>query len=503
MFKKTFLSVASAAALLGAIAAPAFAASSFYLVVPIPTVVKAPVEDIRVALAGAALPKAKVNQAYNESLRNYLSVTGDPSLDKSVARWSVVEGSLPAGLVLDATTGAVAGTPTTQTTVPASFTVLATYKGLDGQAVYTIEVGGIVLQVRQIGVGGAGLQGHTCAVTLDEGGVKCWGNNMFGQLGNGTLVPSTTPVSVTGLESGVTSVSTSALHNCAVTSSGEVKCWGKNNYGQLGVSSGSTSFSALPLSVLGGATSVSAGINHTCGVVSEAVKCWGYNGYGQLGNGNTTDSAMPVSVQGLESGVASVSTGALHTCAVTTGGAAKCWGSNANGQLGDGNTTDSAMPVSVQGLESGVASVSVGNAHTCAVRTSGSAKCWGRNANGQLGDNSTTQRNAPVDVVGLGSEVTSISAGIAHTCAVIKGAAKCWGLNAYGRLGDGSTTSSVMPVSVSGLDSGVASVAAGIIHTCAVMTSGAAKCWGSNTSGQLGDGSTTQRLTPVDVLNDQ
>jgi len=501
MLKKTVLSVASAAALLAAIAAPAFAASSFYLVVPVPTAAKAPVEDITVSLSGASLPKATVNQSYGESLRPYLSVTGDAAFDSAAARWSLAEGALPAGLSLDATTGAVAGTPTAKTSSPASFKVLATYKGQDGQAVYTIEVGGVVLRVRQIDASGAGLLGHTCAVTLDEGGVKCWGNNTYGQLGNGGLVNSTTPVSVYGLESGVASVSTGSSHTCAVTSSGVAKCWGRNNFGQVG---GSGALIDRPLSLFGGAASVSAGLNHTCAVISGAAKCWGYNNDGQLGDGGTSNSAMPVSVVGLESGVASIEAGVNHTCAVVSG-AAKCWGNNDGGQLGDGSTSPSTTPVSVVGLESDVASVSAGAAHTCAV-VSGAVKCWGANPAGQLGNGSTstTPSVTPVNVVGLESGVASVSAGNAYTCAVTSGgAAKCWGSNNTGKLGDGSTVNKATPVDVSGLGSSVASVSAGLAHTCAVMTSGAAKCWGLNGSGQLGDNSTATRWTPVDVQDSQ
>jgi len=180
-------------------------------------------------------------------------------------------------------------------------------------------------------------------------------------------------------------------------------------------------------------------------------------------------------------------------------GAAKCWGTNDWYQLGDGTATNSSTPMDVVGLSSGVSSISAGEAHTCAVTTSGAAKCWGANLFGELGDDSSTPRSTPVAVIGLSSGVSSISTGVSHTCAVVSGAAKCWGANYVGQLGDYSGSDSSTPVDVVGLSSGVSSISAGGYHTCAVV-SGAAKCWGNNDSGKLGDNSTTSRLTPVDVI---
>ncbi|MBL8765641.1 MAG: biotin transporter BioY, partial [Phycisphaerae bacterium] len=177
----------------------------------------------------------------------------------------------------------------------------------------------------------------------------------------------------------------------------------------------------------------------------------------------------------------------------TTAGGAKCWGSNNYGQLGDNSTTNRRTPVDVTGLTSGVSSVGAGGYHTCAVTTAGGAKCWGYNGYGQLGDNSTTNRLTPVDVTGLTSGVSSVGVGAFHTCAVTAaGGAKCWGYNGYGQLGDNSTIDRQTPVDVTGLTSGVSSVGAEY-HTCAVTTAGGAKCWGSNNYGQLGDNSTTNR----------
>jgi alpha-tubulin suppressor-like RCC1 family protein len=147
---------------------------------------------------------------------------------------------------------------------------------------------------------------------------------------------------------------------------------------------------------------ISAGVHHTCAVTSTGgVKCWGPNAKGQLGNNSTTNSPVPVDVTGLSSGVVAVAAGYYHTCAVTSTGGVKCWGYNAKGQLGNNSTTDSLVPVDVTGLSSGVVAVAAGDNHTCAVTSTGGVKCWGNNAYSQLGNNSTTYSPVPVDVMGF------------------------------------------------------------------------------------------------------
>ena len=332
--------------------------------------------------------------------------------------------------------------------------------------------------------------GHTCALTT-SGAVKCWGNNWI----NGRHL---TPVDVVGLDSGVAAVSAGGYHTCALTTSGAVKCWGINWYGQLGINSTTTTAHLTPVDVVGldsGVAAISAGGYHTCALTtSGAVKCWGANWYGQLGDGTTTDCYTPVDVVGLDSGVAAISAGGGYTCALTTSGAVKCWG------WGAGSLT----PADKVGLDGGVAAISAGAVHTCALTTSGAVKCWGANYSGELGDGTTTGRYTPVDVVGLDGGVAAISAGGGHTCALTtSGAVKCWGGNSVGQLGDGTTTGRYTPVDVVGLDSGVAAISAGGgdgFHTCALTTSGTVKCWGINQYGQLGDGTTTKRYTPVDVV---
>ena len=342
---------------------------------------------------------------------------------------------------------------------------------------------------------------HTCALTT-AGGVKCWGDNGNRQLGDGSTTDRLTSVDVPGLGSGVTALSAGNSHTCALTTAGGVKCWGYNLFGQLGDGSNTDRLTLVDVSGLSsGVTALSAGQSHTCALTTAGgVKCWGDNQYGQLGDGSGAQRPTPVDVSGLGSGVIAISAGAFQTCALTTAGGVKCWGYNLFGELGDGSNTRRLTPVDVSGLGSGVAALSAGAFHTCALTTAGGVKCWGANLYGELGDGSGAQRLTPVDVSGLGSGVTALNADSFQTCALTTaGGVKCWGKNDLGQLGDGSTTQRLTPVDVFGLGSGVTAIGAGGDHACALTTAGGFKCWGDNASGQLGDGSTTQRLTPVDV----
>ena len=373
---------------------------------------------------------------------------------------------------------------------------------------------------------------HTCALT-DEGGVKCWGHNDSGQLGAGMTTDRTAPVDVFGLGGGVAAITAGDSDTCALTSGGGVKCWGRNHFGQLG--DGTTTDRTTPVDVfgLGGVTAVAAGRNHTCALTSGGgVKCWGRNAEGQLGNGTNSGpeicdllacSTTPVDVSGLGGGVAAIAASGDHNCALTSGGGVKCWGSNGSGELGNGTATAyETTPVDVSGLGSGVAAIAAGGNHTCALTSGGGLKCWGENSFGNLGDGTTTTRTTPVDVCASGagagcsggsalSSVAAISAGTFHTCALTSaGGAKCWGHNHLGQLGNGtnsgpqicSTSSpcSTTPVDVFGLGGGVAAITAGDSDTCALTSWGGVKCWGYNGYGQLGDGTTTHRTTPVCVF---
>jgi len=237
--------------------------------------------------------------------------------------------------------------------------------------------------------------------------------------------------------------------------------------------------------------------NHTCAILNDGTaRCWGANSSGQLGDGTTTDKALPTQVSGLSNAI-SITAGWDHTCALLNDGTVKCWGYNSIGQLGDGTTSNRLTPVSVSGITNAT-SVAAGGAHTCALLSDGTARCWGWNYYGQLGDGTTTDRSTPVSVSGITNAI-SIVAGWDHTCALLNdGTVKCWGENNTGQLGDGTTTNRLTPVSVSGITNAI-SVVAGGAHTCALLNDGTVKCWGYNYYGQLGDGTTTYRSTPVSV----
>ncbi|MBV8983717.1 MAG: Ig-like domain repeat protein [Acidimicrobiia bacterium] len=345
---------------------------------------------------------------------------------------------------------------------------------------------------------------HTCALT-NAGGVLCWGDNSSGQIGYGAGGNPLTPAWVSGLDSGVAAVSAGDQHTCALTNGGGVLCWGSNEFGQVGP--GAPPGGALaPVAVTGldsGVAAVSAGGVHTCALTTGGeVFCWGENQYGQLGDGTTVSRSTPAAVSGLGGQVVAISAGELDTCALINSGAVRCWGDNENGQLGNGTSTSSSTPVDVTGLESGVVAVSAGAWHTCALTSDGTVHCWGKNFSGELGDGTTTSSSTPVDVVGLNGTATAVGVGEAHTCAITSGGGvQCWGDNYRSQLGDGTTNNSSAPVGVIGLGSGVTALSAGGAgaHNCVLPSSGGVLCWGEGYFGQLGDGGTTDKSTPVEV----
>jgi alpha-tubulin suppressor-like RCC1 family protein len=250
---------------------------------------------------------------------------------------------------------------------------------------------------------------HACALTAG-GGVKCWGKNDYGQLGNGTDdAHSLTPVDVQGLTSGVTAIASGRYHSCAVLTSGAVKCWGGNLYGEQGIGEYGNG-AHVPADVMGlssGVVGVSGGDSTTCArLATGAIKCWGRGSDGELGDGESgfnVDKYLPTDVVSISAGTTVVSNGYGYTCAVVAGGA-KCWGSNLNYVIGNGQDASflSAVPVDVQGLTSGVVDIAASSTeHTCAVTAAGAVFCWGA-ASANLGNGDTSNNAlAPVAVLGL------------------------------------------------------------------------------------------------------
>jgi alpha-tubulin suppressor-like RCC1 family protein len=300
-------------------------------------------------------------------------------------------------------------------------------------------------------------------------------------------------------------VSVGSRHACGVTTDSLAYCWGGNDRGQIGDGKLDLLARLTPVAVVGGLrfVQVSAGVDHTCGVTTgHRAYCWGFNGSGRLGDGTAANTRpAPVAVAGglLFQGVTA---GRQHTCGVTTDNRAYCWGFNRDGRLGDGTTVRRLTPVRVAGglrfRQVNTTGSTVPGSHTCGTTTGDVAYCWGANGDGQLGDGTAINHGTPVPVAG-GLRFRHVRAGIRHSCGVTTDdRAYCWGHNFFSQLGDGTTTSRLTPVAVAGgLQFG--QVRVGAFYSCGVTLSNVAYCWGSNESGQLGDGTTTNRLTPVAV----
>jgi len=384
-------------------------------------------------------------------------------------------------------------------------TITATIGDINGDAMLTVEEvapGPDILP-------GTITAGHSQTCGLDiSGNAYCWGGNAGGELGDGTTTNRSTPVAVS-MPAGVTFTTISAAgHTVALTSTGDVYAWGWNDYGQLG--DGTTINRSTPVAVSMPAgvqfAVVSAAEWHTVALTSTGqAYAWGFNGDGALGDGTTTDRTRPVAVS-MPAGVtfSAITGGMVHTVALTATGDAYAWGWNVQGQLGDGTTSNRTTPVAVS-MPPGVTftALGVGGEHTVALTSAGDAYSWGWNGQGQLGDGTTTYRNTPVAVsMPPGVTFTAIASGDAHTVALTStGDAYSWGQNTWGGLGDGTSTNRNTPVAAS-MPPGVTftAVSAGGRHSVALTSMGGAWAWGYNAWGQLGDGTTTNRHTPVQVI---
>ena len=341
---------------------------------------------------------------------------------------------------------------------------------------------------------------HNCTSTA-AGGVVCWGDNDNGQLGDNSTITRAKPVNVIGLPFGSTALAAghgSIGHTCAVTSIGGVKCWGGNNSGQLGDTSTTQRLTPVDVPGVNGISRVIAGDSFSCALsTTGGIQCWGRNDSGQLGDGTgpSADKLVPVTVSGFGSmaGATALAGSYNHACAVNSAGGAVCWGENFGRQLGDGSMANfQNVPVAVTGLGTGIASVAAGSNHSCALTISGGVKCWGDKSYGEIGDGTFgfgMSQPTPVDVSGLTSGVIAITAGQYHTCALTSGGGvMCWGNNTQGQIGDGTNTQRNAPVQVTSISSGAIAISAGVAHTCALFSTGVSSCWGNNPNGQIGNG---------------
>ena len=297
-----------------------------------------------------------------------------------------------------------------------------------------------------------------------EGEAWAWGQNVYGQLGDGTTSQRNAPVRVGGLSSGVQDIAAGHSHSLALKSDGTVWAWGKNEYRQLG--DGTTTDRSAPVQVggLSDVKAISSGGQHGLALKSDdTLWAWGKNQFGELGDGTTTNRSTPVQVL---SEVKAVAGGQLYTLALKKDGTVLAWGRNNFGQLGTGTTTDSSTPVQVL---SDVKAIGTGYAHSLALKNDGTLWAWGKNEFGELGDGTTTQRNAPVQVRGFSDEQAIIDGGYRHSLALKSdGTVWAWGRNKFGQLGAaGTITQRNTPVQVRGI-SGVQDVDAGGNHNLAI-----------------------------------
>ena len=459
--------------------------------------------------AGGTLPDSLIVRIVDQYGNGVSGVTVD---------WSVSQGGGTTNPASTVTNGG--GRASTRWTLggsggPANVTAIARTATDSVAAVFT---GAVFITFETVSAAGR----SSCGI--DNGGVLyCWGFNGDGQagiglgpIGSGPIYTYPQAVAPSTAQT-FASINGGMYHNCAVTFSHVGYCWGDNNNGQLGIGS-SSRFELRPTALSLGIpfASISAGRAHSCGVsIGGRAWCWGSNERGQLGGSVTIDTvantvlfvSTPTATQVGSTtdakffgvfDIRAIATGGVHTCAVQPNRAVRCWGLGREGQLGNGtNSVDEYVP---QLIATGIPmdSIVAGFKHSCSLSTTGTAYCWGENADGQLGIGSTTSANTP-NAVGGGSTFAQISAGYAHTCGIaVGGQAFCWGRNDRGQLGDGTASSSTLPVAVAG---GLTfkAISAGELSTCGITTSNVAYCWGDNEYGALGDGTQVHRAQPTKV----
>lgn len=431
---------------------------------------------------------------------SWTAVTGAVSYNVYMASVSGVTKSNYSSLA-----GGVKGTGVTSPSIQASLTNGTTYYfvvtavNANGESIESSQVSATP-QLLVVPIAIAAAQSHSLALKSD-GSVWAWGDNTYGEFGNGTTTSSSTLVQVS--LTGATAIAGGYIHSLAIKGDGTVWAWGDNVVGQLGDGTRTNKYSPVQVSGLTGVIAITAGYEHTLALKGDGtVWAWGFNGNGQLGYGQISSnnySTIPIQVVGL-TGVTRVAAGEMISLALKSDGTVWAWG---HSPLGDGGAS-SSTPVQVSGLTGITAIAAAGGPpnsvkHSLALKGDGTVWAWGGNSFGQLGDGTQTDRSIPIQVSGL-SGVTAIAAGDRHSLAIKgDGTVWAWGSNSSGRLGNGTTTNSYIPVQVSGL-TGATAIEGGEFHSLALKGNGTVWAWGSNSVRQLGDGTTTDRYTPVQVI---
>jgi len=393
-----------------------------------------------------------------------------------------------------------------------SATITATSEGKSGSATVAVVTLPVVA-FSSVAAGGAHTCAHTsdgaayCWGRGESGQLGIPVPTTTCQTDGGPFPCSKVPVAVRS-EVSFAQLAAGGAHTCGLTSDGSAYCWGGNVSGQVGDSSFTNRDAPARVATGLKFVRIDAGARHTCALTSDGTAyCWGANSRGQLGDGTTSPRSAPVAVTGglkfqqIAAGGFSIG----HTCALTTSGEVYCWGDNERGQLGSGNPDVTAHPeparvTSTSGLPFTAVTAGLGR-HSCALTTTGAAYCWGENSFGALGNGSNSDSPVPVPVIGGLAFVQVVAGGfIGHTCGFIaSGAAHCWGDNEVGAIGDGTSTDRAQPAAVTGGLS-FTSLDAGFRHNCGRVTNGAVYCWGSNGAGQLGTNSTTPLAVPTKVF---
>ena len=372
--------------------------------------------------------------------------------------------------------------------------------GATGQNTFT----GLVIIPTEISGGGlwksvsAGMS-HTCAIKSDDT-LWCWGNNGFGQIGDNTTTGVAIPTAVSG---GGTwkQVSVTHFHSCAIKTDDSVWCWGTNTNGQLGDGTSGT-FRQVPTAVSGGGLwkHVEAGQNYSCGIKSDdTVHCWGANTYGATGQNTAAGNTLtPAAISGGGTWK-SVSTFFRHTCGIKSDDTAWCWGYNSDGQIGDNTIINKLVPTAITG-GGAWKMIYASYSTTCGIKTDNSAHCWGSNSNGVTGQASTSGNTLTPSAVLGGGSWKDISPGGSTACSIkTDGSLHCRGANTYGAVGNNMSTIQAVAVKISD-NSDWKTSSSGAYHSCAIKSDDTLWCWGLNGNGQIGDGTSgTNRLTPTQV----